>query len=119
MTRLEALSLFALAGIPVERVWALVDGYGYDPDDTRYFETLPRQVWWLAKTPFGLIQIGWRKRVIHIDWSETAVRRVITDEDVTKSETVVHAWSPAKAVEYLTSLRQALEDARNADAVAR
>lgn len=56
------------------------------------------------KTPKGLIQIGWRKRVISIDWSDTGIRRVVTEDDVTKDDTMVHAYSYAKALAYLTAL---------------
>lgn len=98
-------AIFVLAEIPILRVWALVDGYGYSPSDPRYFTTLPTQVWWLVKTPLGLIEVGWRKRVIQIDWSESDVRCDVTSDDVTKSDSMVHAWSEAKAIEYLKTLR--------------
>jgi hypothetical protein len=102
-TRLRAI--FELAGIPILRLWTLIDGYGYSPDDPRYFETPPRQVWWLVKTPLGLIEVGWRKRVIQIDWSETNIRCDVTSDDVTKHDSMVHAWSEEKAIEYLKVLR--------------
>lgn len=117
MSESEARSLFLLAGFVVLRVWALIDGYGYSPDDERYFDTKPRQVWWLVKTQHGLIQIGWRKRVINIDWSDTGSRVIVTSDDVTKDETRVHAWSTTKALEYLTALRLTLESAQSVGAV--
>jgi hypothetical protein len=57
--------------------------------------------WWLVRVPNGLIEIGWRKRVISIDWTETDVRSLVTSDDVTKSETKVHAWSMENALTYL------------------
>jgi hypothetical protein len=59
---------------------------------------------WLVLTSFGLVEIGWRKRVIAIDWRETAVRALLTTDDVTISETHVHAWSEDDAVRYLRAL---------------
>jgi hypothetical protein len=104
MTEAQVRAIFELARIPVLRVKPLPDGYNYAPSDPRYFETPPRQVWWFVKTPLGWIEIGWRKRVIAVDWQDTAVRRIVTSDDVTKAETMVHAWSEAKAIEYLAAL---------------
>ncbi len=50
-----------------------------------------------------MVQIGWRKRVINIDWTDTPIRKVLTEDDVTKSESMVHAYSTMKALEYLTA----------------
>lgn len=101
MKEKEVMGLFALAKIPVLGIKALIDGYGYSPDDSHYYETLPRCAWWFVKTSVGWIEIGWRKRVISINWEHTIIRKVITTDDVTKSETDVHAYGLAKALEYL------------------
>lgn len=101
----EVKGLFALAGIPVLNIKPLPDGYGYSPEDLRYYETPPRCAWWFVKTAAGWVEIGWRKRVININWEDTPVRKVITADDVTKSETNVHAWDNSKALEYLTALK--------------
>ena len=103
----EVQAIFALARIPVLASKALIDGYGYGPHDPRLYETPPRCVWWFVKTPFGWIEIGWRKRVISIDWTDTKVRKIITVDYTTKDETSVHAWTEAKAIEYLTALAKA------------
>jgi hypothetical protein len=87
-------ALFTLADVEILQAWPLVNQYDADSKDP----------WWLVKTPAGLIKLGWRKRVISIDWSDTAIREVITDHDVTKDETMVHAWGIARAVEYLERL---------------
>lgn len=104
MKRAEAMAIFTLAGIVVLKIKPLPDGYGYDPDDSRYFETVPRCVWWFVKTKAGWIEIGWRKRVISIDWSDTPVRAIVTQDDVTKEDTYVHAWTQEDAVKYLRNL---------------
>lgn len=63
--------------------------------------------WLSVATKIGMVKIGWRKRVINIDWSETDVRRVISSDDVTKDNTMIHAWGTAKAKEYLAELLEA------------
>jgi hypothetical protein len=105
--------LFTLAGIEIISVWKLPNGYWPEvlPDDwsdhgqvsvfVRYAELRASSPWWLVKTHAGLIKIGWRKRVLNIEWSDTPIRAIITDDDVTKEPTMVHAWSELKAVEYL------------------
>jgi len=57
--------------------------------------------WWLVKTHLGLIEIGWRKRVISINWSDTKVKTIVTTDNVTKDENGVHAYSVEDAVKYL------------------
>jgi hypothetical protein len=69
-----------------------------------YFQLCVENSWWLVFTLAGPIVIGWRKRVISIDWSKTNIRTIITEDDVTKDETSVHAWGVGKAVAYLTTL---------------
>lgn len=61
---------------------------------------------WLVKTEYGLIEIGWRKRVIHIDWSQTPVRVIVTPDNTTKSHNMVHAWSSADCLRYLSALAE-------------
>lgn len=95
-------SIFTLAGIEVLRVWRLPNQYWRRP------EADEKSPWFLVKTDAGLIQIGWRKRVISIDWSDTSIRQIVTSDEVTKNESLVHAWSTTKAVEYLSSLGRLL-----------
>lgn len=73
--------------------------------------------WFNVNTEFGTINVGWRKRVIHIDWSsalktlemrgqkpEKNVLSLFEKEDVTKGGTYIHAWGWEKAEEYLTKI---------------
>lgn len=94
LTEADVRTIFSMAGIAVLRVKALADGYGFP-------------AWWFVKTPVGWIEIGWRKRVIEIDWTDTQVRVIVTTDDVAKSETGVHAESEGAAVRYLKALRRA------------
>ena len=93
-------SLFTLAGFKILNMWELKNKYW--PDS--YPDMILQNPWWLVKTEYGLIEIGPRKRVINIDWSDTSIRKVITEDDVTKSETMVHAYGLSKALEYLAKL---------------
>lgn len=104
MKKEQVAGLFSLAGIKTLRFEALIDGYGYSPDDPSFYEVPPRLAWWFVKTPCGWIKIGWRKRVINIDWSDTPIRKIITEEETTKDESHVHAWSEEKALTYLKAL---------------
>jgi hypothetical protein len=72
--------------------------------------------WFNVETEFGVIKIGWRKRVINIDWSQILTARaevglkkidflsLFKDEDVTKEPDYIHAWGWEKAQEYLGRL---------------
>ena len=114
----QARALFTVAGITALKVWQLPNGYWpvAMPDDwndqrqvsdfVRYAQLRESSPWWLVRTTFGLMKIGWRKRVLNIDWSDTDIRAIVTKDDVTKEPTMVHAWSELKAVEYLTRLAE-------------
>lgn len=99
-------ALFLLAGIPVTNTHELPNGYW--PDNVYYGEIRGRHPWYLVVTPYGLIKIGWRKRVLQISWTDTPARLLVTEDDVTKDPDLVHAWTTEKALEYLTALRKSL-----------
>jgi hypothetical protein len=106
MTEEIAKGLFALSGFTVTKMWPLINRYW----GTNNPDMIINSPWWLVKTEFGLIEVGWRKRVMSIDWSDTGVEvRKLTSDDVTLAETYVHAWNYPKALEYLTALREFLE----------
>jgi len=96
----EVLSIFCLAGVDTFNMWELPNQYW--PES--YTKIRAENPWWLVKTNKGLIKIGWRKRVISIDWSDTGIAKIVTEEDVTKNNSMVHAWSYTKAIEYLRDL---------------
>jgi hypothetical protein len=56
------------------------------------------------------IKIGWRKRVITINWMDHQknLLHLFESEDVTKEHYMIHAWSYAKASEYLAKILPAL-----------
>lgn len=91
----EILNLFRDHSIYVEEI---ENGY--------YKESL--RPWFVVTTPKGRIKIGWRKRVININWSDTKIEleaeALFPEEDVTKFNKTIHAWGLEKAQEYLNVL---------------
>lgn len=93
---------------------ALVALFG---NETVYVEPIPNgycslaccehRPWFIVTTKIGRIKIGWRKRVINIDWSETLAPKTATlfpSENVTKGEKSIHAWGYGKAREYIATI---------------
>ena len=90
------------------------------PDHWIYAEEAPNGYWrsdpeavnipWLrVTTNRGVIIIGWRKRVIEINWNSEVGKtasELFPDEDVTKADYMIHAWGYDKAKEYLAKLLQ-------------
>jgi hypothetical protein len=107
----ELKALFLLADIPLLKYYRIENEYWLPGSK----EALASP-WWLVKfdNAFGLIKIGWRKRVIVIDWSDTQIPIPdLTDDDVTKESMMIHAWGYAKALTYLQHLDLRLRQARN------
>jgi hypothetical protein len=77
---------------------------GYS-EDAYYSRHLP---WFIVTTKLGRIKIGWRKRVIEIDWTDSIIKHtaeeLFPDENVTKGDKYIHAWSLEKAKEYIEAL---------------
>ncbi len=99
LTKEHLLAMFTLAKIPISKTWQIKNQYWNDPT---------YNPWWLVRTPKGLIEIGWRKNVMSINWEDTPVRAIITEDQVTKEESLVHAWSVQDAIRYLTELGKLL-----------
>lgn len=93
-------SMFKLAGFKTAIFTAIPNGYW--GERAGWYGT----PWYIVETPYGKIKIGWRKRVINIDWSDTGkdLELFFKNEDVTKWNHGIHAWSSAKAVSYLATL---------------
>jgi len=67
--------------------------------------------WFNVESKFGVIKIGWRKRVINIDWSGLQIRDISSlfeKENVSKGRTFIHAWDLDKAEEYLSKINKCL-----------
>ena len=99
--------VFADAGFKVSEVEAIPN---------RYCSCDQCAPWFVVKTEFGPVTIGWRKRVINIDWDELIrddvhgeqVLGLFKDEDVTKGTGGIHAWGWDKAKEYLSRVHKSL-----------
>lgn len=64
--------------------------------------------WFEVTTPKGIIEIGWRHRVIHISWDKSDIEakseNIFVNEETTKFDKTVHAWGYEKATEYISKL---------------
>ncbi len=91
-------ALFTPSSIYVETV---PNGYSTIP----FYAARP---WYVVTTHRGHIKVGWRKRVLNIDWSKSNVKatahEMFPSEEVTKGEKYIHAWSMAKAQEYVNKI---------------
>jgi hypothetical protein len=109
----QVRAIFLLAGVEVRSLYEIKNKY-WPPT---YVDLIAAHPWWLVSTDKGLIEIGWRKRVISIDWKDTGVtlplvspnsaqleRSEITSDATTTWPTGVHAWTYGKAVDYLKVL---------------
>ncbi len=67
--------------------------------------------WFIVTTRVGRITIGWRKRVISIDWSGSTVaasaEELFPEENVTKEGWLIHALGYAKAATYIAKILEA------------
>lgn len=102
MSKENVESIFILAGVKILGIWRLENQYW--PRCEGYDRVRAESPWWLIKTREGMIKIGWRKRVISIDWSDTGLCRYPTKDDTTMTSSMVHAWTVEKAIEYLKAL---------------
>lgn len=64
--------------------------------------------WFIVTTRIGRFKIGWRKKVISIDWSDSLATKtaneVFPDENVTKDGRLIHAWSYDDGRRYIQSV---------------
>lgn len=104
----KALNLMELAGFDVHSIDKMPNGYW----PLAYKEARAMSPWFLVRTSLGPITIGWRKRVIQIEWDKRMYSGIITEDDTTKEDTMVHAWGYPDAAKYLENLRKAVTSQR-------
>ena len=97
----ELTELFKSAGFNIVYVKIIDNQYCSDACCYKY-------PWVIVTTKKGRIKLGWRKRVMNLDWSESDIKAVGTklfkDEKTTTGECYIHCWSKDKAIEYLKKL---------------
>jgi len=70
--------------------------------------------WFIVSTPDGDIKIGWRKRVINIEWMDSykKFKETFNSEETTtfigEVQRGIHAWSITKATEYLMRAKNSI-----------
>lgn len=109
-------AVFLLADIEVKSFHRLPNGYC--PEDC-----CSHRPWALVETKYGLIKIGWRKKVISIEWSkDLKIHGKDTlakgDDWVTSLENGVHAWGYGKAIDQLVSFAGLAEKSLKKEAIA-
>jgi predicted metal-dependent RNase len=64
--------------------------------------------WFIITTNKGNIKIGWRKRVLCINWDQSGISKtaeeLFSEEQTTKFDKTIHAWGYEKAKEYLEKI---------------
>ncbi len=68
----------------------------------------PHKVWLKVYTNVGIFKVGWRKRVIHLEWTDTNIqltaKQLFPNEDVTKVEKMIHCYGMEKMGVYIKKL---------------
>ena len=64
--------------------------------------------WFIVTTTVGRFKIGWRKRVIHLEWTDTVgtkkAEELFSAENVTKGDKYIHAYSYEDASRYIAAI---------------
>ncbi len=70
----------------------------------------PHLPWLNVTTEFGIVKVGWRKRVINLDWSASDLTaeadELFPNEQTTKGGRMIHCWGYEKLGEYLKKLSE-------------
>ena len=84
----------------------LGDCYIESPNE--YYRSEYSEPWYIFYTSKGPLKVGWRKRVIHLDWSgfpaKMSASELFPSEDVTKGPHYIHAWGFEKLERYVKVL---------------
>lgn len=98
----------SLLGLFPGRIFVETIPNGYSPDWAH--RHLP---WFIVTTGIGRFKVGWRKRVIHLEWTETVdtkdAEELFSGENVTMDRKMIHAWSLDKARQYIETIMASAE----------
>lgn len=101
--RAEIEDIYRKAEVPAIYMEELPNGYCNQP-------CCLNKPWFRVTSHIGHIEIGWRKRVISIDWKGTRIKQsgqeLFPDDNVTRWEHGIHAWSHEAAIKYLKKLHE-------------
>lgn len=100
--KVEIADIYQRAGVEAIYMEPLRNGYCPEP-------CCLNKPWFRVTSKIGHVVIGWRKRVISIDWKDTVLKdrsgeELFPDEKVTRLETGIHAWGVDAAVKYIQHL---------------
>ncbi len=102
--RVGICGIYQSAGVDAIYMEPLANGYCSEPCCLN----LP---WFRVTSKIGHVVIGWRKRVLSIDWKDSLVKasgnELFPEENVTRWETGIHAWSTEDAAKYIRRLHVA------------
>ena len=102
----ELTKLFELAGFDTIHVETINNEYCSRSCCYKY-------PWIIVTTKKGRIKLGWRKRVMNLDWSNSDLKvdgqKIFKDEETTTGTSYIHCWSKEKAVEYLKKLNSEID----------
>jgi hypothetical protein len=76
----------------------------FTPVKNEYWSYPDSSLWFEVQTEFVRLKIGWRKRVINVEYP--AEIGCLTEDGVTKGTDHFHAWGYEKLTEYLTEMYQ-------------
>lgn len=69
--------------------------------------------WFVVTTKVGRITLGWRKRVISIEWEGSLVKHTAEElfptENVTKVGQLIHAWNLDDAKRYIATVIESVD----------
>lgn len=88
-----------------EKIWVQPIENRYHGPNSPYGSMFP---WFDVTTTRGIFLVGWRKRVIQLDWSRTNVNvdadTLFPEDKVTKHAFMIHAWSYEDLKRYITTI---------------
>jgi hypothetical protein len=104
-------SMFVATGFKVSKVYVLENKYW--PFNNAYLDIRAKNPWFLLKTQFGLIEVGRRKRVIQLDWTDICDKSLTPKEGeewITNAPGYVHSYSNEALVANLFKLHALLSE---------
>lgn len=100
MHRNEVEAVLTLAGVNYDRIVEIENRYW--PDTPNYRSARLNSPWYRVSSNFGDFVIGRRKRVFEVNWIDTNKRGIVTEDDVSKNDHMVHAWDILALIRYMT-----------------